>query len=279
MVDLSRSPGPVNQVGRSQIHTLKIFCMEIPLPPWAVSAIAVVGIIAVTVTLALAIIHYRYDLIANKTITKQGKELQAQREELKKWEESLRLQQFGFQHAIRHSAEVDRTNFLKNPRFKLLVRFYDSDNCMLVVREPEQGSGDPPVVNWFPNPKNSSPPTGKLELGKSRTSLEPGQRMLRSESPALAQALVQPISFSTASVRLNGQMALAQPASPCRGQCQNSHPGRFDSWQGERRGCWVQVWRKWPDGCTHYQWFNTCNSYWDSDERGQPRLNWTCCNH
>jgi len=257
---------------------LKIFSMEIPMPPWATSVVAVVAIIAVAVTLTLTIIHYRHEQIANDTITKQGKELQEQREKLEKWAETLRSQQWGYQHAFGHSLEVDRHETFKNPKFKLLVRFYDSDNCLLVVRQP-QDSGDQPVVNWFPDPKKSPPPADKLDFGKSSTSLAPRLRMHSSASPALAQSLVHPIVFGTTSVRLGGKTALTQAVSPCRGQCQNPHQGRFDSWEGERRGCWIAVWRKWADGCTHYQWFNSCNSYWDADERGQPRINWTCCNH
>src|SRR5262245_20638055 len=75
--------------------------------------------------------------IANDTITKQGKELQEQREKLEKWAETLRSQQWGYQHAFGHSLEVDRHETFKNPKFKLLVRFYDSDNCLLVVRQPQ----------------------------------------------------------------------------------------------------------------------------------------------
>jgi hypothetical protein len=59
----------------------------------------------------------------------------------------------------------------------------------------------------------------------------------------------------------------------CGGHCLNPHPGQFRSWYGQANGCWVQVWRQWPEGCTHYQMFNTCNNYFD------PQIYWTCCVH
>ena len=62
-------------------------------------------------------------------------------------------------------------------------------------------------------------------------------------------------------------------------QCLNPHPGRFNTWYGERRGCWIDVWRQWPDGCQHVQGFNSCSNYWDSNQDGSPRVRWTNCRH
>jgi hypothetical protein len=57
------------------------------------------------------------------------------------------------------------------------------------------------------------------------------------------------------------------------GRCWNPHPGPFRSWNGMQNGCLIQVWRQWQDGCTHFQWFNTCYNAWD------PQINWTYCVH
>ena len=61
----------------------------------------------------------------------------------------------------------------------------------------------------------------------------------------------------------------------CGGRCwgPGAHPGQFTWWYGQANGCWVQLWRQWPDGCTHYQLFNTCGNYFD------PQIHWTCCVH
>jgi hypothetical protein len=70
-----------------------------------------------------------------------------------------------------------------------------------------------------------------------------------------------------------GSAAGSFPPQGCAGRCLNPHPGPFRSWNGQVNGCWVQVWRQWPEGCTHYQWFNSCANYWD------PQIWWTCCVH
>jgi hypothetical protein len=68
-------------------------------------------------------------------------------------------------------------------------------------------------------------------------------------------------------------------APSCRGRCLDPHPGTFRQWAGQQNGCWVQVWRSWPEGCQHYQWYNSCNGYWDSYPNGAPRVYWNCCVH
>ena len=65
----------------------------------------------------------------------------------------------------------------------------------------------------------------------------------------------------------------------CRGKCLDPHPGQFRFWYGQQNGCWIQVWRGWPEGCQHYQWFNSCNGAWDVYPNGAPHVYWTCCVH
>jgi hypothetical protein len=68
-------------------------------------------------------------------------------------------------------------------------------------------------------------------------------------------------------------------AFQANGKCLNPHPGRFTTRTGRTQGCWLQIWRQWPDGCTHYQWFNSCSSSWDIQSNGTARLYWTACKH
>lgn len=280
MGDLTPSPGPdgpVNQVGRGQIPTLRIFGMEIPLPPWAVSVLAVVAIIAVVVIFVFAIIHYRDDQTANKKIEQQRKELEKQQEELEEQQkklneegEKVNLAGIEYNESNLHRREQSLDKEFK--KAKVLVQLYGSDGCVWVTRSGSKST-------WLPDPKKispaPSPKPGDNVIGWSRA---PGLSMHRSES-LVPQALAQPVAFSPALFRRGGQMALAQQGSPCGRKCQNPHPGEFRSWEGRRQDCWVQVWREWQDGCKHYQWYNKCYSYWDSDERGQPRVYWTCCTH
>jgi len=65
----------------------------------------------------------------------------------------------------------------------------------------------------------------------------------------------------------------------CRGRCLNPHPNQYRTWYGQQNGCFVQVWRGWPEGCQHYQWYNSCNGYWDVNPDGSARVYWTCCVH
>lgn len=71
------------------------------------------------------------------------------------------------------------------------------------------------------------------------------------------------------------------PRLEAEGRCKTPHSGSFKTWKGlkSKSGCQVQVWRQWPDGCTHYQMMNTCNGTWETNADGSPRLTWTACRH
>lgn len=71
----------------------------------------------------------------------------------------------------------------------------------------------------------------------------------------------------------------AAPVLVCRGKCWDPHQGPFRYWNGQQNGCWIQVWRSWADGCSHFQWYNSCNGYWDSNPNGAPKVYWSCCVH
>jgi hypothetical protein len=73
--------------------------------------------------------------------------------------------------------------------------------------------------------------------------------------------------------------ALRSSAAGCQGQCVNPHPGAFKSWNEPVDGCRVKTWRQWPDGCLHYQGYNTCTGAWDNKPDGTPDVHWTCCVH
>lgn len=72
----------------------------------------------------------------------------------------------------------------------------------------------------------------------------------------------------------------SQQGNPCQRGCLNPHPGEFQWWYGEaRKDGWVEVWRRWKEGCTHVQMFNPRAGAWDSNPDGTPRVRWTCCVH
>ena len=90
----------------------------------------------------------------------------------------------------------------------------------------------------------------------------------------------QSASFGPTSLAIPGLVSPVFAQSTCSGQCLPSHPGTFRWWYGAKRDqCLVEVWRQWPDGCTHWQFYNPCNGYWQTDHDGSPLVHWTCCTH
>lgn len=89
---------------------------------------------------------------------------------------------------------------------------------------------------------------------------------------------------SIAQIRQSNQLldflvAPVEAQTTCQRGCLNPHPGEFRWWYGAQRGEWVEVWRQWPEGCTHVQLFNPRLRAWDSNPDGSARVHWTCCVH
>ncbi len=117
---------------------------------------------------------------------------------------------------------------------------------------------DPDVTMFSPlSPLSFEAGLGRRDLGRTPQ----GGRVAANFSPPLPPKTQQ----------TNTSLSPAQRG--CGGGCLNPHPGQFGSWYGPANGCWVQLWRQWADGCTHYQMYNTCGNYFD------PQIHWTCCVH
>jgi hypothetical protein len=116
----------------------------------------------------------------------------------------------------------------------LSIKVFSSDGCLHVTRT-SVNPGVQPLLRWVLNP--SSVPK---------------------DSPPTPKQADLSLSFK--------HEALA-------GNCLNPHPGQFRFWSNNQNGCWQQVWRQWPDGCEHYQFYNTCYGYFD------PQVHWTLCYH
>ena len=146
----------------------------------------------------------------------------------------------------------------------LSVSFYPSDGCLLVKRKGP-GHNQAEMSYWIAarSIPLEAPPGATDAARESRLETSPQNQ------PSL-NATYRFASFNPDS---------APPLPPSVVGCADTHPGQFQTWNGEKKGCWIQVWRRWPDGCQHYQWFNTCNGYRDSQESGAPRVSWTNCIH
>lgn len=178
--------------------------------------------------------------------------------------------QKGFTEYQRHFGEVARNTqtILDSPDLgSISVSYYTSDGCLLLKRKGP-GSNQAEILHWIESkPITLEAPPGQLEdkRGSLRESPPPPSQ------PAFG-ATYQLASFNPA--------AAAPPATERAAVgCGNSHSGQFQTWNGQKNGCWVEVWRRWPDGCEHYQWYNTCNGYWDNHPDGTPRVSWKNCVH
>lgn len=70
------------------------------------------------------------------------------------------------------------------------------------------------------------------------------------------------------------------PTLQAQGRCIGGmHAGPFTTHYGTRDRCWVQVFRTFEDGCRHYQMFNSCGGFWDTNPDGSPKISWTHCVH
>jgi hypothetical protein len=63
------------------------------------------------------------------------------------------------------------------------------------------------------------------------------------------------------------------------GHCLDPHPGPWTERPQPINQCSTQVWRYFPDGCIHFQWFNPCTGTWDVWPNGAPHVYWQRCVH
>lgn len=98
--------------------------------------------------------------------------------------------------------------------------------------------------------------------------------------PDLARRDLVATNFVTAPQAAWGLPVLYAAQPGCSRGCLNPHPGNFRWWYGQqRKDGWIEVWRQWPEGCTHMQLFFPSRGIWDSNPDGSPRVRWTCCTH
>jgi hypothetical protein len=216
---------------------VKLLGMEIPLPSWAVTPVAILAVIGAAVFLWL-------NIGSNETLRRAQADLQKARNDLQTAQDSLRSARDDYDEYVRHTSEAGN-EFHREPN--LTVKYYESDGCLYVLRA---SSGQ-----WLRDATKRGP------AGRS-----PGD-VSAALSGGLAAAMLVPVLYRPAEEQGPG------------GGCLNPHPGKYQSSDGQRKGCWLQVWRRWPDGCAHYQWFNTCASTWELDSRGRPAVHWTACRH
>jgi hypothetical protein len=218
--------------------------VRIPLPRWATFLIGIVAVIGA----AFPVVKYLLPTAHADPITKA--------------DNTAVIQYREYQKHIAEAPEYTQKLFDSPDLGSLTVNFYGSDGCLLVMKK-NPGRFDQAISYWIP----------KASIEADRAPGAIANHFFQPNSPARLlqsmEAQIAPASLVLANV------AAATPVN----NCLNPHPGEFRWWNGEVRGCWSAIWRQWGDGCQHYQWFNTCSGYWDSDQSGAPRVYWTNCNH
>ena len=267
----SAAPNPEkNGEKHGETVPLKLFGMEIPLPPWAVSAVAVVAVIAAPVVIYFGIRHLTDDA-----------SLAQKRAELESLIKQQTEGQDSYIESTKHKPEAGEY-FHQDPNLTV-VRF-PSDGCLSILRT----AGNTTRSLWIKDPSRMSAPgtaPGALDGGVKSELTVPGstplyQTVSNIASPSLLALIPAKLIATRDAPPPSGTELIPVQQNPqCGGRCLNPHPGNFASQNGRTQGCWVQVWRTWQDGCSHYQWFNACSSSWDSEPNGQPRVYWTCCRH
>lgn len=281
---------------RSDTTILKVMGMEIPLPHWAVSIVALFVIVFLPVFLFVSVRHMQADV--NKENVEIGNERalsQAKAEEAAA-KKALADAQKELQGTMAKMAEA-QDNYIEDTIHrgeagleyhrdkKLVVTHYSSDGCISVLRV---GRGAP---IWNKDPVGIAAPSspGPVDGGVTSGISAPGRRPVAKVEGKAASHGLEPIAAGAKLTLVDFKGSLAEPTphadfvaperASLNGRCLNPHPGKFTSSTGKVQGCWTQLWRKWPDGCTHYQWFNACSSTWDVDSSGRARVYWTACRH
>jgi hypothetical protein len=151
-----------------------------------------------------------------------------------------------------------------------VATYFESDGCIAIARPglklPYLGHpGDNVELSLGPSYKsqiNSSLPLPS-SISMERHNLQPPSGRLKQSFPTTTSQDGKDIRRT---VKRKPRLLKVQAG------CLNPHPWTFQSWWGPANGCLAPQYRRWNDGCTHYQLYNSCNGQWD------PRIFWTYCN-
>ena len=147
----------------------------------------------------------------------------------------------------RHLVETPEreATLIDDPRGLLSVRVYP-DGCLLIQRRPNGASTS--LTRLVP------------DLTRNTEHRDGDEIPMRMSATAILPTL------HAATVAVDGR-------------CLNPHPGNFVQEFGRKDGCVVEVWRRWKDGCEHFQLLDVCTQSFDTNADGTPRVNWTRCVH
>jgi len=166
-----------------------------------------------------------------------------------------------------------RFSLHKDKGGETVATFFDSDGCIAIARPgvPLPYLPQPqPTLEWSLGPGRRPPskaPTEALPLGAATA---PALPPAPTASDASARDPMLAARGVDGDVKAPSKPRLIRVQASCWSN--GPHPWPFTTWWGPANGCWAPFYRRWNDGCTHYQMFNTCIGQWD------PRIYWTFCN-
>jgi len=231
------------------VRRMRIGHLELPIPGWAIPVFGIIGILSVG-----------YSFLNQPIQTIYSRYLLGTAEELDQ------------QEAYKHFAEAPAMQLRDTGTVGTLEAKLFGDGCVSVA--------------WRGGLSQSSPhPHFIRRITKDEDGRAPGPQTADGSRGAIADVRAAGIGAFEVDRLFDLLHAVTTPpgALPIRaveqGHCVTPHPGSFTTSYGERKECWVQIRRKFSDGCEHYQWFNSCANYWDVNADGSPKVYWTQCRH
>lgn len=238
--------------------------LGIPLNGWAVFAVSLIAVCA-------TLIHYSIRIYGDWQDEK-GKTAQVTTEK----DKLASVNQITSTYTNLITQEMKKhENDKSGHQFKIhsdnggetVATYFESDGCIAISRPgPKLPYLDHPGdrVEWSLGP-SVEPKTDHSTQVPASTRSKPRDDFLPSGSSEHALSLARSDPRDS-EVRSTPRIMRVQAG------CLNPHPWPFQSWWGPANGCFAQMYRKWADGCTHYQMYNSCTGQWD------PRIYWTYCN-
>jgi hypothetical protein len=254
--------------------------LGVPLPAWAITATAVIFVFYVG-------IHYGLKAYGDFQQTKKDKDalstkvskLSATNVELEKVKADVTAQTNARVSCSSGRAEAEGVSMRippgQQPGLGAKVTYYQSDGCIHLVRDGGTAMAYGITVGgqdlWIADPSKQRASVSPSPGSKSEPTPFPIDRPRKLNASRATPAVSRPAAHVANAVftpRMTAHLVAVQ-ASP--GGCVNPHPGQFTSRWGAASGCTVPFYRKWQDGCEHYQLYNSCVGKWD------PKINWVHC--
>jgi hypothetical protein len=257
--------------------TVSLLGMSIPVPRKAIPWLGVVAVIGVSLNIG-------FSFLAKEHAVK---------------DKSEKINSFTYhqlQESQKHVNEKpahEPEEISKDARGSVEISYYASDGCLLLVRKWTDSTRS--QVKLFVQDLSQGqqqPSPGDIAgeiLRRERNDVSAGLELTGDSAKELLAAGLLPLALgapapmdeeskqesSTSGAQQVRSSSFEKSAfrKARTGNCQDPHPGEFKQSDGETRGCWLQIWREWPDGCKQYRWYDKCHGSWD------PKVYWTNCVH